>query len=258
MKKNESRVHKKLIPQMKLEVCSRCQNDCEMCAHGEMRKFFPNYELTLEQLKEFLLVTESSGYFINNIRMHGPGEPLFWKFLNEGLQLLRNSSCIGTVFVATNGLLLNLISEKSWGCIDEMRVSIYDNTINNEMISGFASKYPDIIKIEKQSEFRKLPASGDFGEIPCKCICNGPMLFGDKILLYCGPPVFGTTAYRNNREDCLSSISTPVATGWYDKYQANKEGNLNFCYDCWANSNLKLDRVNHLATHGGWSKKSTI
>ena len=252
MEENISSDRKIILPQMKMEVCSRCQNDCEMCAHGEMRRSNLQYELTLEQLENFLQVTEHSGYIIENIRIHGPGEPLLWKFINEGLQLLNQSPCIKTVFIATNGLVLDRLHKESWNYIDEMRISIYENTKNNKLISKYASSFPEIVNIDRKNCFRRLPDYNDVGIIPCKCICNGPMLYGDEIFLYCGPPIFGTSNYKKCSMDDKEIIKTPVAKGWYKNYQARKEGNLSFCIDCWANNTLKLDVVDHLVKNGKW------
>jgi molybdenum cofactor biosynthesis enzyme MoaA len=116
-----------IIKQMKLEVSSLCNNHCELCAHHGLISYAPNYQLQLNDLKYFLKVTEESNYFIENIRIHGPGEPTLWKYFNEGIELLSKSKAIGSIFVATNGFLLKNIADTSFRKISEMRVSIYEN-----------------------------------------------------------------------------------------------------------------------------------
>lgn len=82
-----------------------------------MRYQFRNYHLPLDELAEFLRVTEESGYFIERLDLTGPGEPLLWKHLREGLKLIRSSKAIGSINVVTNGLELSRLDEVSWACI---------------------------------------------------------------------------------------------------------------------------------------------
>jgi molybdenum cofactor biosynthesis enzyme MoaA len=81
--------------------------------------------MTLGDLQKFLHCTEVSGYFVEKLDITGPGEPLLWKNLREGLAMLRASPAIGSIHVVTNGLDLNRIDEDTWKCIDVLRVSVY-------------------------------------------------------------------------------------------------------------------------------------
>lgn len=240
------------IPQMKLEVRSMCQYDCEMCAHGEQRKLLKKYELSLEDLQRFLDATRDSGYFVDNIRIHGPGEPLLWHHFNEGVQMLKASGVVGTVFVATNGLLLHKISEEAWACIDEMRVSVYGPFDRFDILDEAKARYPDKVHVNKAEEFRILPPPGAEAPIPCACWCDGPMLLGDRLFLYCGPPVFA--AAKDMGRDAMEDpeLSVTVGPNYLDAVDPTKFGNLEYCKRCWANGNFQLETAPQKTTGGNW------
>ncbi|HRQ81265.1 MAG TPA: hypothetical protein PKZ97_09105 [Azospirillaceae bacterium] len=241
------------IRQMKLEVRSQCQYDCEMCAHGEQRKMLKKYELSLEDLQRFLDATRESGYYVDNMRIHGPGEPLLWRHFNEGVQMLKASGVVGTIFVATNGLLLRKISEEAWACIDEMRVSVYAAFDRHDELEEVYARHRDKIHISEAGEFRALPQDPTHeAPIPCACWCDGPMLLGDRLFLYCGPPVFAAAKAfgRDAMED--PELSVPVAPGYLDATDERKFGNMEYCKRCWANGNFNLPSVPQSTVGGNW------
>jgi len=170
---------------------------------------FPKYSLSLAQLQAFLDATEASGYHYEEAWINGLGEPLLWEHLLPGLRLIRASDISDSVIVATNGIAL---------------------PARGGLIRRFAK-----IRFggEKYVPFMLLP-DGAEGTTPCRCRCGGPMLFGDRIYPYCGPPVFATG---------LEPVSVPVASGYMDG--APRSGNdpreLEACRTCWGNMNIKLE-----------------
>ncbi len=244
----------KRIKQIKCEVQSKCQNDCTMCAHGEQRRLLPYYELSLAQLEKFLDVSRRSGYFIETMRIHGPGEPLLWRHFNEGVALMKRSGIIGSIFVATNGLLLHKISEAAWECIDEMRVSLYSSFKGHRKLHDLIDKRSHKINIHPVDTFRRLPVAGEEAAIPCRCLCDGPMLMGDRVFLYCGPPVFGAVERFDQEIFVDSDLSVPVDRNWLSAYQEKKKGHMYLCKRCWANSNFApaLATAPHQVRGGKW------
>src|ERR1051325_10059006 len=180
------------IFEFKLEVSSPCQNDCELCAHADLMRHIKGYQLSLEKLDRFLFYTERSNYFIRSLSIHGPGEPFLWRDMNEGLLMLKRSKAIGWVTMVTNGLLLDRISDEAMGCLDRLFVSVYANYNRHEVFERFHAKHGARMSLWNGSHFwehagdptQTAPAAGG-------CNCSGPMLYDDKIFLYCGPPVFG-------------------------------------------------------------------
>ena len=244
----------KIIKQMKCEVQSKCQNDCIMCAHGEQRKLLPNYELSLSELQYFLDVSRDSGYRIDNMRIHGPGEPLLWRHFNDGVILMKQSGIIETIFVATNGIRLDSIDDDTWDCIDEMRVSVYSAFNRQEKLQKIVDKYPQKVRINMVETFRRLPLEGEEASIPCQCHCDGPMLIGNRVFSYCGPPVFGAAKLFGQDVFADPELSVIVGPNWLDSYASQKAGNLEYCKRCWANSNFAptLNTTSHQVDGGRW------
>ena len=237
------------IPMMRFETISDCNYDCEMCAHGPMR--LRPFLLTLDQLQIFLEVTKESGYFIEDFRMHGIGEPLLWPHLKEGLEMVRQSGVIGHVFMATNGAAANKVDASTWDLIDECRISLYgDNKIKNH--ANYLKKvYPEKITVDEPENFAALPKAGESRPIPCDCRCRGPMFYGDKIFLYCGPPIFGAADAMGLDAEKDNDLWVPVQKNYMDLAKPNKIGNLKYCSTCWGNS-AYLDMVKVSTDGGNW------
>jgi len=241
------------IPMMRLEVRSACQYDCEMCAHGHQRKRFKDYELSLEQLERFLNVTRESGYVIGNMRIHGPGEPLLWHHFNEGVRMLKASGVVESVFVASNGLLLHKIEEATWDSLDELRISVYSDFNRQKTLEECQGKYGDKISLSPMDNFVVLPKGiEDEAPIPCQCMCDGPMLLGDRLFYYCGPPVFGAGHImgRDVMED--PKLSVPIERGYMENYDRSLLGNMDYCKFCWANEHFFSRTVPQSTTGGNW------
>lgn len=241
------------IPMMRMEVRSACQYDCEMCAHGAQRKLLKDYELSLEQLERFLTATRESGYIIDNMRIHGPGEPLLWHSFNEGVRMLKASGVVSTVFVASNALLMRKIEEKTWDCIDELRVSLYADFNRQTDLEEAQKKYGGKIAISPMDNFVILPKSVEEAKpIPCRCMCDGPMLLGDRIYLYCGPPVFGAGELLSRDVQADPDLSVPVGLNYMERYDQAKLGNMDYCTVCWANEYFFSRTVPQKTTGGNW------
>ena len=95
--------HTRIIEHMHLAACVPCQYDCVDCAHDGMRNKFSGYHLNLDDLREFIRCTEESRYLVKLLDLTGPGEPLLWRNLKEGLRLLHKSPAIRKVRIVTNG-----------------------------------------------------------------------------------------------------------------------------------------------------------
>jgi organic radical activating enzyme len=246
--------YKKILKQIKFEVCSTCQNECRYCAHGEMRRVFKNYQLSIEQLENFLNHTIASNYYIENVRIHGPGEPLLWKHINEALVLLKDSGVVGTIFIATNGLQLHKLKEDTWNYIDEMRVSVYPNFDKHEQLNQIMKTFPQKIILNDSNTFSILDEADKLegAPIPCRCSCEGPMFIDDFIFLYCGPPVFGAVEILKRDIFQCVEIYEKVGKNYLEHFDVNKIGAFNYCRHCWANSNFKKIKLENSVSGGHW------
>ena len=244
----------KNIPEFKIEVCSVCQNDCIHCAHGGLRKNTKNYHLSLENVMHFIQATEMSGYLIERLSIHGSGEPLLWKHLNEGIRFFKASANIKEIEITTNGLALTNLKDVTWDCIDRIMISVYNKKQENLIKSNFEKNLYKIKVLPQKRFVSLLKDKSDAAPIPCKCICDGPMLIGNKIFLYCGPPVFDAAEIINKNIWELKHLYTDVKKDYLTFLDPHLKGNMELCRYCFSNANYlaKGIKVKHSSTGGGW------
>jgi hypothetical protein len=199
----------------------------------------------MEDLAKFIYYTKESGYYFPRLGINGPGEPLLWKNFNAGVQLLKKSQIASRIHIDSNGLLLDIIEEQTWECIDNIRISVYEPFKVHESLREAQERYKDKILIEIKKTFRAMPRRKYKRTIPCSCLCFGPMFIKDKIFLFCGSPVFEAAALMKvdifEREDLCS----PIGLNYMDRFDPRKIGNLEFCEYCWANSNINMPNLSH-------------
>lgn len=232
------------IKHMKFEVCGSCQNNCVFCAHSGMISEFKGYQLSIEELKYFIDCTRKSDYFIEELSIHGIGEPLLWNHLDEGIKLLKNSGVIGKIILTTNGLLLDKIKDETMRFIDTLSVSVYPNYPKGNLLAEKKAKYGDKVEINFITKFMVKPTRR-YNAIPCYCMTCGPMFVKDKIFFYCGPPVFDAAKLRGVDIFKEHDLFTDVKPGYLSNFNIKKMGNIEFCKYCWANGNIKRVFFSH-------------
>lgn len=265
------------IPEFKIEVCSDCQYDCLDCAHGELRRQTRHYHLSLNQIESFIRFTEESGYYIERLSIHGSGEPLLWKSLNEGLHLFKASNNINRIEIVSNGKALNRIHVGTWHCVDRISVSLYDDEQKSmldmhtqEHMKDIARFYGmndslniqdrfqrDLNKIhvnDKRKFWPRHAGERDASIIPCICSCAGPMLLGNKVFLYCGPPVFSAAAIIDVDIWESDELYVGLKRDYLDAFRQGLRGNMDLCRYCWANHNYQARSkvVSHVPSGGKW------
>lgn len=214
-------------------VCSSCDNTCPSCAHASMRKNINGYNLQLDTLERFIAVTEKSNYNISTVVIDGDGEPLLWKYLNEGISILRKSKSIGNIVITTNGNKLSKLSSESWESLNTLEVSLYPNFKNRNLLDLYRIKYP--LKIEVNTiDFFQEPKHLYPLRIPCECVCSGPMLYGDRIYKYCGPNIYDSIRYSNLD---IEEVTMSIKENYLEEIDFSNIGNLEHCKYCIANNN---------------------
>lgn len=230
------------IKRIFIEVCGSCQFDCVSCAHASIRTTYKDYQLSIEELVKFIECTRNSGYLIENMRVHGAGEPLLWEFFDEGIKLLKESGLIKKLIVNTNGLLLDRIADETWSYIDSLVVSAYPSypkyNLLIQNIEKYKVKYPDKIEVEPMGKFIGLPQKRHHNTIPCHCGVFGPMFVKDKVFLHCGPTVFDAAALKGVDIFEYDDQYVSIKDHYMETYDANKIGNMELCEYCWANSRI--------------------
>lgn len=206
----------------KFEVCSECQFNCAHCAHKGLKSIDPYYHLSMEDLESFIKFTEESDY-IASLAIHGPGEPLLWRHLTEGLARLRKSNSVKEIVIVSNGLLLPKVMH-ILDLVDSIRVSLYPES------TTMIINHPKIIYNPRSDFYHKqYPAS-----TPCTCLCDGPMIYRDLVFPHCGPPMFDAVRRVSPAQDPLS-LGVKLSKNYLPSEKLS--GFLHGCAYCWANSN---------------------
>ncbi len=251
---------RKFIPQIKCEVVADCQYDCPLCAHGDQRQGDLNYQLTLEQLQTFLTATLDSGYLIGQLAIHGSGEPLLWKHLGPGLVEIKRSGAACWTWITSNGLLLHRLAADDLALIDSMDISLYQGNKKLDAIRSIAAQNEQKLFIVPMDDFVDVPKkiTGP-APVPCPCQCSGPMLVGDKVYLYCGPPVFGAGKLMKRAPETDLSLWSKVAPNYLDRAR-DRIGRLEYCRWCWANGHhhQRARRLSQKTVGGNWKQSAKL
>lgn len=229
--------HTQIITSVCFEVCSPCNRKCRDCAHSDLMSAYHGFQLSLEELSLFLEKTEKSGYFIERIDIHGPGEPLLWTNLNEGIKMIYDADLVGRIDITTNGSFLNRIRPETFRYIDLLIVSLYPGEDFSEMTAGIPKKYHYKIQKRDITEFTTVCNAGNLSPIPCECSCHGPMFMKDKIFPYCGPVVFGAVAAKGDKISGHPYLYRNVDLNYMDGFNPSKIGNFDLCRYCLGNLN---------------------
>ena len=248
---------RRFIPQIKCEVVADCQYDCPLCAHGDLRQGDIGYQLTLEQLRAFLTATLDSGYLIGQLAIHGSGEPLLWKQLGAGLAEIKRSGAVCWTWITSNGLLLHRLDEQELTLIDCMDISLYQENKKADGIREIVAAHQRKLFIVAMDDFVDVPKKpAGPSPVPCPCTCAGPMLAGDRVYLYCGPPVFGAGKLLKRNPETDLSLWSKVGPGYLERSR-NLIGRLDYCAWCWANGHhqSRARRLSQKTTGGGWKGK---
>jgi hypothetical protein len=260
--------YKKVVPYVMLQVCSACQHKCGYCAHADLIQAAPGYQLSMEDLIEFISRTEKSNYYIESVTINGPGEPTLWKEFNEGVALLYRSRAIGNLRLTTNGQSLDRVDEQTWRYLSRVTVSVYPSSRITEFehLKSRSRLYGFYLTIKSQDVFRVHPDRCYRDSLPACCMCPGPMIYGRRVYLYCGPSAFGAAAlkgeeYVNNpkysREvglDYLHGVDTPVLYGG----ESLAIMTMDLCRYCWANQSISLEQVTHQQSRTRYATLKTV
>jgi len=234
---------RKLVEHLYFEVIGACQYNCTSCSHEELRFQFRSFQLSIEEIKNFLHFTEKSNYHIHRLEIHGPGEPLLWKGFNDGVKMLKESGRISKIIVITNGLLLKNIKDETWKYIFQLRISLYPMSDILGSIKEKQKKFGRKIKVNKIDQFDRVPEERHENTTPCQCACPGPMFLKDRIILFCGPP--GIHAAKLAGVDIINDpeMSEALGVNYLSRLDQNKIGKLKICEYCWANCNIKKEDI---------------
>lgn len=240
--------HRLVIERLTLGVCTACEYDCVSCSHQAIRYRFRRYQMSLDEVRTFIRLTEASGYRIETLHLTGPGEPLLWAHFTEGLRLLRASSAIGFIEIFSNGLAIERVDPQAWAAFDRLWVSLYPESLHlRPVLETLRERYPGKLRIRPTEVFRPPVPEGARLPVPCACDCPGPMVFNGRVFYFCGPPVFDAAAAAGVDLLADASMSGPLCEDYLHPParrgllaavdRRRKTGNHELCRTCFANLN---------------------
>ena len=182
------------------------------------------YQMSVEEIAQFLEVSERSGYKFKFI-LSG-GEPLLWKNLKPGLQLLRASSVCKRIEIFSNATDIRRIDGEVMSLIDQLRLSEYSD--NQDNIADLVERYGDKVRVVDRTKFWKNPKKAMKGVLPAKCLNRHQHLYMDGKMWAC--PHSGSIANGNGSK---VTICCPLAEGFLDRMEeifiAQQEEICTFC-----------------------------
>ncbi len=229
------------IPAVKICTTSRCQLRCCGCSVEAWRDKNPCYEMSIDEVIDFVDACRASGYKIGQIIISG-GEPMLWRHLVHGACLLRPIADKMSMF--SNGIAaLSRIDEvrKASEFFDEIRVSADEHNINAVTAlrnGGLNCK----VKIKDKSEFRLRPRAAVTGVLPAKCRCPHIELC-DGRLYACALLLSGSVA---DGVDVPDDMNTDVSPGFMDRLDTANVTSMPMCAKCESNMRIKPERVARL------------
>lgn len=215
---------------MTLYVTSACNLQCEECIMGNLMAATKGYQMSIEELTSFIVISEQSSYQFN-FQLSG-GEPLIWKHLQTGLQLLRCSTICNRIEIFTNAMSLRLVNDEVIDTVDLIRVSEYTSNRNN--IGKLQEKYGNKIRVVNREKFWKNPREKVPESTPAECL-NPECMYMDYKIYAC--PHSASIAEANRSK---VPLFTPLEIHYLDRIpniRKNQEDAI--CTYCISNNKIR-------------------
>jgi hypothetical protein len=159
---------------------ARCTRDCPECSQRGFRRWAPDYELSLNDLVEWIQLTKASGYPPYRSLILTGGEPLLWPHVEEGARLLRESGLGDQVNLFTNGDPVDRVTDGLMESLSTLRISYYGD--NNRAIRRLQERYGAKVEVAPRRRHYLIPRELAGSEVlPARCGCEGPALLGDRV-----------------------------------------------------------------------------
>lgn len=166
--------------------CSECIMKFQMTKEYEGRVHNDwKYQMSIQEVKDFVYFSEASNY-VFDIVLSG-GEPMLWKNLEEGLKILRKSSCVNRIIMFSNGMQYKRMNQNIVNMLDRIRFSIYkdveggsNNTKHIKEFESLYSKNSEIISVDRSHFFPNPKKPLEIYE-PVKCMNPERMFYKGQI-----------------------------------------------------------------------------
>lgn len=223
-----------------LYVTSVCRRRCEQCIMRHFIRRYPNYQMSLEELRALLRVSGESGYTFDFVLTGG--EPLHWRHLKEGLELLRQSKVCRRIEVFSNADNFLAVDDEVMRCVDKLRLSEYGD--NGSGVQRLKRRYRSQVRLVDRKAFWVTPTSSVPGTLPARCLNYHQHLYMDHKVYAC--PHSGSIAESNGSQ---TTISVPLAVGFLDKVdQVFRSQQAEICTWCISNGKVrkKTEKVSNV------------
>lgn len=226
-----------MIEELTLFVTSRCNLWCDGCIMQHFMIANKNYTMPLDELAQFIAVTQQSGYVLNLIICGG--EPLLWPHLETGLKMIHDAKISNRILLFSNVMDIRGINDSVMNYLTELRISKYQcNTHNTDILQN---RYPQKIRIAERTVFYEQPSQPLTNVLPCECV-NQEFLYMNHKVYACAHG-----ASRNNGQDTLedgTKLYVDLAVGYLQKLPEIRQlQEVSLCGKC--SSNTKVRSICH-------------
>ncbi len=161
---------------MTLNVTWDCNRSCPLCSQQKLREWYPDYQMSMDEIKAFIQSTGSHRF--DSITISG-GEPLLWENLKEGLACLRAANIADKIAVFSNGMLRDQITPEVMGYLDLLRLSWYEG--NEATMIELKGNWGDRVQVVDRRSHTPSPGSllPHDEVMPAECSCTGWMVCGE-------------------------------------------------------------------------------
>lgn len=218
------------LHRMSLYVTSVCNLSCEECIMKHIMAENAKYQMSLDEIEQFVYYSEKSGYSFDFVLTGG--EPLAWKNMEEGLCRLRRSPITNKITMFTNAMLWKSLSSRSLECMDSIRISHYEG--NDTHMAIMKEKFPDKVSIVDRTDFWVNPTKPVPNTTPAICL-NPEHLYYDYRVYAC--PHSQSIARHNGSQVMLSE---PLGLHFLDsmaRIRHNQEKEI--CSMCISNQKVR-------------------
>jgi hypothetical protein len=224
---------------MSLYVISACSLACAECIMQHAMKAYKQYQMSIDEVKQLIDVSEQSNYRFEFILTGG--EPLLWPNLHEGVRLLRSSRITKSIRIFSNVTHIHQINDEFMHLIDELRISQYPT--NHENAKTLKARYPDKVVIVDRSEFWPNPDEPLDDVLPAKCCNPEVMHFAGKI--YACPHSLSIAIHRNMESELR--LAEPLRPGFLDAMSEIRRGQEEDICSCCISNDLVRHKVEKAA-----------
>lgn len=166
-----------------LITTATCSLGCGDCGQGALRRCYPDYELSLATLTEFLESAEARGVLLQRVGLTG-GEPTEWSLYDRALDLLAESPAVRGIELITNGSHPEAVLRHAARFV-RVRVTCYK--AHRKQIEELTRRWPGPGKLVRWGAGHVEPPRKPIaGTLPAACTCGKPVMYARRIYA-CAP-----------------------------------------------------------------------